>query len=73
MWFILVKVYSMTGKQGGEKRVDLVCTFLLLFIPEGRQDRNLNGMILDRVADVEAMKKCCLLGCFPWLVQPAFL
>jgi hypothetical protein len=22
---------------------------------------------------VEAMEECCLLACFPWLAQPAFL
>jgi len=24
-------------------------------------------------ADAEAMEGCCLLACFPWLTQPAFL
>ena len=35
---------------------------------ENKQDRN-----LEAGADAEAMEDCCLLPCFPWLAQPAFL
>jgi hypothetical protein len=31
------------------------------------------GRNLEAGADAEAMKVCCLLDCFPWLAQPAFL
>jgi hypothetical protein len=31
------------------------------------------GRNLEAGADTAAMEECCLLACFPWLAQPAFL
>ena len=31
------------------------------------------GRILEAGADAEAMEWCCLLACYIWLAQPAFL
>ena len=31
------------------------------------------GQELEAGADAEAMEGCCLLACFPWLAQPAFI
>jgi len=31
------------------------------------------GRDLEAGAEAEAMEGCCLLACFPWLAQPAFL
>jgi hypothetical protein len=63
----------MTKKQVGRKG------FIQLTLPhccssprkseqELTQDRN-----LEAGADAEAMEGCCLLACFPWLAQLAFL
>ena len=57
-----------------DKRVYLAYTSTLLFITEGSQVRkSKQGRNLEAGADVEAMEKCCLLPCFTWLAQPAFL
>jgi hypothetical protein len=54
----------MTKKQVGEERVYSAYTSSLLFITKGGQEAG---------ADAEAMEGCCLLACFPWLSQLAFL
>jgi hypothetical protein len=43
-------------------------TSTLLFITKVSQDRNLEAQ-----DDAEAMEGCCLLDCFLWLPQLAFL
>jgi hypothetical protein len=61
----------MTKKQAGEERVYSAYTSILLFITQevrtGIQAGQGTG------ADVEAMERCSLLACFPWLAQPALL
>ena len=58
----------MTKKQFGEERVYSAYTSTLLFITKGSQGRNLEAGV-----NVEAKEACCLLACFPWLAQLAFL
>ena len=43
-------------KQVGEESAYSVCTWALLFITEGSQDR---------ILEAGAIEKCCLLACFP--------
>jgi hypothetical protein len=31
------------------------------------------GRNLEAGADADALEECCLLACFPWFIQPAFL
>ena len=59
-------INTMTKKAswGGKDLFDLH----FQVITEGRQDRN-----LEAGADAETMEGCCLLACFPWLTQSAFL
>ena len=48
-------------------------TFMLQSITEGRQNKNSNSRNLEAGADAEAMEGCCLLACFSWFAQSAFL
>ena len=61
----------MTKKQVVEERVYSAYTSALLFITKGSQDWNTAGQ--EAGADAEAMERCFLLACFPWLVQSALL
>jgi hypothetical protein len=61
----------MTKKQVGEERVYSAYTFTLLFITKGSQDWNSSSQ--EAGADAEAMERCYLLVCFPWLAQLSFL
>jgi hypothetical protein len=58
----------MTEKQVGEERVYSAYTSTLNSGQELPQGRN-----LEAGADAEAMEGCCLLDCFPGLVQLVFL
>jgi hypothetical protein len=61
----------MTKKQVGEERVYSAYTSILLFITKDVR----TGTQADQEAgtDAEAMERCSLLACFPWLAQPALL
>ena len=61
----------MTKKQVREEKVYSAYTSILLFIIEEVR----TGIQADQKAgaDAEAMERCCLLACFPWLGQPALL
>jgi len=61
----------MTKKQVGEERVYSAYTSTSLFITKGSQAGTHTGQ--EAGADAEVMKGCCLLDCFPWLAQLAFL
>jgi hypothetical protein len=79
MTMVLVRVSIpvqnvMTKKQAGKERVYSAYTSMLLFVTKGSQDCNsLQARNLEAGADAEAMDGCCLLDCFPWLAQLAFL
>ena len=60
-------------KQLGEERVYLAYASIALFTTKGSQDRNSNSRNLKAGADAGAMDGGCLLACFPWFSQPAFL
>jgi hypothetical protein len=62
----------MTKKQVGEERIYLAYTSTRLFITKGKLKLT-QGRNLEAGAVAEAMKGCCLLACFPWLAQLAFL
>ena len=50
----------MTRKQVSEEKVYSAYTSILLFIPEGNPEVNLNGgRDMETVADSEARKGCC--------------
>jgi hypothetical protein len=57
----------MTKKQVGEERVYSAYISTLLFITKEVRTGTQAGQ------DAEAMEGCSLLGCFPWLAQPALL
>ena len=59
-----------TKKQVGEERVYSAYTSTLLFITEGRTGTEAGQ---EAGADAQAMERCFLLACFPWLAQLAFL
>ena len=61
----------MTKKQGGEERVDLAHTSMLLFITKEVRTGTQAGQ--EAGADAEAMEECYLLACLTWLAQPALL
>ena len=61
----------MTKKQVGEERVYSAYTSILLFITKEVRTGIQAGQKAG--ADAEAMERCCLLACFPWLGQPALL
>jgi hypothetical protein len=61
----------MTKKQAGEERVYSAYTFILLFIAKEVSTGTQAGQ--EAGADAEAMERCSLLACFPWLAQPALL
>jgi hypothetical protein len=61
----------MTKKQVGEERVYLAYTSMLLFITKEVRTGTQAGQ--EAGSDAEAMEECCLLHCFPWLAQLAFL
>ena len=53
-------------------RMALFClNFHITIHREGRVGEGWTS--LEAGADAEAMKECCLLACFPWLAQSAFL
>jgi hypothetical protein len=58
----------MTKKQVGEERVYSAYTSILLF-KITKEVRTQAGQ--EAGADAEAMERCSLLACFPWLAQPA--
>jgi hypothetical protein len=59
-------------KQLGEEQVYFAHSSVTSYITEkiraGTQGRNLEAR-----SEAEAMMECCLLACFPWLLQSAFL
>ena len=61
----------MTKKQVREEKVYSAYTSILLFIIEEVRTGIQAGQKAG--ADAKAMKGCCLLACFPWLAQLAFL
>jgi hypothetical protein len=61
----------MTKKQVGEERVYSAYTSMLLFITKEVRTETQAGQ--EAGADTEAMERCSLLACFPWLAQPALL
>jgi hypothetical protein len=64
----------MTKKQVGEKRVYSAYTFHIAFHHQRKSGLKLTqGRNLEAGADAKAMEGCCLLDCFPWLAQLAFL
>jgi hypothetical protein len=74
--FVLVRIYIpgqsiMTKKQVGEERVYSAYTSILLFITKEVRTGTQAGQ--EAGADAEAMGRCSLLACLPWLAQPALL
>jgi hypothetical protein len=61
----------MTKKQVGEEKVYSTYTSILLFITKEVRTGTQAGQ--EAGADAEAMERCPLLSCFPWLAQPALL
>jgi hypothetical protein len=61
----------MTKKQVGEERVYSAYASTLLFTTKGSQVGTQTGQEIG--ADAAAMEGYCLLACFPWLAQLAFL
>jgi hypothetical protein len=61
----------MTKKQVTEERVYSAYISTLLFIP--KEVRTGTQASQETGADAEAMEGCCLLDCFHWLAQLAFL
>jgi hypothetical protein len=61
----------MTKKQVGKERVYSAYTSTLLFITKEVRTGSQAGK--ETGADAEAMEKCYLLACLPWLAQPALL
>jgi hypothetical protein len=61
----------MTKKQVEEERVYSAYTSILLFITKEARTGTQAGQ--EAGADAEAMERCYLLSCFPWLVQFALL
>jgi hypothetical protein len=61
----------MTKKQVGEERVYSTYTSILLLITKEVRTRTQAGQ--KEGADAEAMERCSLLACLPWLAQPALL
>ena len=59
----------MTKKQVGEERLYSAYTSILLFITKEVRTGMQAGQ--EAGADAEAMERCSLLACFPWLAQPA--
>jgi hypothetical protein len=55
----------------GEERVYSAYTSTLLFITKEVRTGTQAGQ--EAGADAEAMERCTLLACFPWLAQPALL
>jgi hypothetical protein len=71
--FVAVKKYHDQKASWGGK-----CLFSLHFHIGVHHQRKSGqalkqGRNLEAGADAEAMEECCLLTCFPWLVQLAFL
>jgi hypothetical protein len=64
---------TMVMKQVGEERVYSAYTSTLLFITKRIQDRHTHSTNLEAEDDAEAMEGCCLLPCFLWFPQLAFL
>jgi hypothetical protein len=62
----------MKKKQAGEERVSLAYTSTLLFTTEEVR-KGTHTRFLDIGADAEATEGNCLLTCFTWLAQLAFL
>jgi hypothetical protein len=60
----------MTKKQVGEEKVYSAYTSTLLFTTKVRTETQAGQ---EAGADAEAMEGCCLLACFHWLAQLAFL
>jgi hypothetical protein len=61
----------MTKKQVGEERVYSAYTSILLFITKEVRTGTQAGQKAG--ADAQAMERCSLLACFPWLAQHALL
>jgi hypothetical protein len=61
----------MTKKQDGEEKVYSSYTSKLLFIT--KEVRTGTQADQGAGADAEAMERCSLLACFPWLAQCALL
>jgi len=68
-----LRVNSLTSGQLGEERVYLAYISILLFITKGNQDRKSNNRNLEVGVDIEVMEEYCLLACFSWFAQLAFL
>ena len=60
-------------KQVGEERVYSACTSTLLFIVKGSQKRTSHRAGTWSQDLMQRPWGCCLLACFPWLAQLAFL
>jgi hypothetical protein len=61
----------MSKKQAGEERVYSAYTSILLFITKEVRAGTQAGQKAG--ADAEAVERCSLLACVPWLAQLAFL
>jgi hypothetical protein len=61
----------MTKKQVGEERIYLAYNSILLFITKEVMTGTQTGQ--EAGTDAEAMERCSLLACFPWLAQPSLL
>jgi hypothetical protein len=61
----------MTKKQIGEERVYSAYISILLFITKEVRTETQVGQ--EAGANAEAMERCSLLACLPWVVQPALL
>ena len=64
----------MTRKQLTEGRGLFGLSFYITIHPQRELGQELKqGRNLEARADAEPMEGRCLLACFPWLAQPAFL
>jgi hypothetical protein len=61
----------MTKKQVGEEMVYSAYNTIVLFITKEVRTGTQAGQ--EAGADAEAMERCSLLACFPWLAQPTLL
>jgi hypothetical protein len=66
------KPHDQEASWGGKGLFSL--HFRIAVHPQRKSGQELTlGRNLEAGADAEAMEGCCLLACFPWLAQPAFL
>jgi hypothetical protein len=64
----------MTKKQVGEERTYSAYTFHSALHQQKKSGQKFTqGRNLEAGADANAMEKFCLLACFPWLAELAFL